>query len=116
MSTPTLAPRVLGKPMNRVDGRLKVTGAAKYAAEFNPTQVHHAYAVKSTIAKGRIASLDTGAAENAPGGRAVLTHRNMPKMKEPKALQAAGGGIRNEERLPLSDDVIHYGGQYIALV
>ncbi len=116
MSTPTLSPRVLGKPMNRVDGRLKVTGAAKYAAEFSPPRVLHAFALKSTISHGRIAAIDASAAEKAPGVRLVLTHLNAPKLSEPKPDQHGGGGIRNEERDPLSDDRISYGGQYVALI
>jgi xanthine dehydrogenase YagR molybdenum-binding subunit len=112
----TVSPRVLGKPMNRVDGRLKVTGAAKYAAEFNPPGVLHGVALKSTISHGRIASLDAVAAEGSPGVRLVLTHLNAPKLKLPKPSQMTGGGIMNEERLPLSDDKISYGGQYVAFV
>jgi len=116
MSAPALPPRVLGQPMNRVDGRLKVTGAAPYAAEFNPPGVLQAFALTSRIALGRIADIDTAAAEAAPGVRAVLTHRNAPKLAEPKPAQHSGGGIRNENRLPLADDQIHYGGQYVAFV
>lgn len=116
MSTNALSPLILGKPMNRVDGRLKITGAAKYAAEFSPTGVLSAFALTSSIANGRIAALDGAAAEAAPGVRAVLTHRNAPKLKQPKPNPMAGGGILNELRLPLSDDRISYGGQYVALV
>ena len=114
MNPSTLSPRVLGKPINRVDGRLKVTGAAKYAAEFNPNGVCHGYAVKSPISNGRITGIDAAAAESAPGVRLVLTHLNAPKLKEAKG--GGEGGIRNEERLPLSDDTVHYGGQYVAMV
>ena len=116
MTAPAIEPRVLGKPINRVDGRLKVTGAAQYAAEFNPPGVLHGYALTSRISNGRIAEIDTTAAEAAPGVKAVLTHRNAPKLQEPKPAQQGGGGIRNENRLPLSDDKIHYGGQYVAMV
>jgi xanthine dehydrogenase YagR molybdenum-binding subunit len=116
MTAPAIEPRVLGKPINRVDGRLKVTGAAQYAAEFNPPGVLHGYALTSRISNGRIAEIDTTGAEAAPGVKAVLTHRNAPKLKEPKPAQQSGGGIRNENRLPLSDDKIHYGGQYVAMV
>jgi xanthine dehydrogenase YagR molybdenum-binding subunit len=116
MTTPALEPRVLGKPINRVDGRLKVTGAALYAAEFNPASVLFAHALTSSIANGRITSIDARSAAAAPGVKAVLTHLNAPKLKEPKPAQQSGGGIRNEMRLPLSDDQIHYGGQYVALV
>jgi CO/xanthine dehydrogenase Mo-binding subunit len=57
MNTNTISPRELGKPMTRVDGRLKVTGTARYAAEFGNSNVLFAFAVKSTIGKGRIASI-----------------------------------------------------------
>jgi xanthine dehydrogenase YagR molybdenum-binding subunit len=114
MTTKTFSPRELGKPMTRVDGRLKVTGGARYAAEFNPTGVLYAFAVKSSISNGRIVSIESGAAETARGVRLVLTHRNALKLKQPKTHP--GGGLQNETRLPLSDDKISYGGQYVALV
>ncbi|HEX4342077.1 MAG TPA: xanthine dehydrogenase family protein molybdopterin-binding subunit, partial [Verrucomicrobiae bacterium] len=116
MSVKTITPRELGKPMTRVDGRLKVTGAARYAAEFNPAGVLQAVALKSSISNGRIASIDTASAESSPGVRLVITHLNALKLKKPKPNQAGGGGIQNEERMPLSDDRISYGGQYVALV
>ncbi|HEV2691595.1 MAG TPA: xanthine dehydrogenase family protein molybdopterin-binding subunit [Verrucomicrobiae bacterium] len=114
MNPKALSPRELGKPMNRVDGRLKVTGAARYAAEFNPAGVLQAVAVKSSISHGRIVAIDIAAAEDAPGVKLVITHLNALKLKKPKASQ--GGGIQNEQRMPLSDDQISYGGQYVALV
>ena len=108
----TLPP--IGQPLDRVDGRLKVTGGAKYAAEFNLPGLVHAYVVESTISKGRITAVDTAAAERAPGVLAVLTHLNAPKLKE-AVSDMMSGGIRIEERNPLSDDVISYGGQQVAL-
>ena len=116
MSTPVLSPRVLGKPMTRVDGRLKVTGAAKYAAEFNPAKVLHAFALKSTISHGRIAALETAAAEAAPGVRLVLTHLNALPLTVPTGDPRDGGGLRGEDRLPLVDAKISYGGQYVGLI
>ncbi len=117
MSTPSIAPRILGKPIDRVDGRLKITGAAPYAAEFNPPGVLQSFALTSRISHGHITALNTAAAEAAPGVRLVLTHLNAPKAKDPgEGSPATGGGIRNELRLPLADDQIHYGGQYVALV
>ena len=113
MSANTLSP--VGKPLDRVDGRLKVTGGAKYAAEFNVPGVVHAYAVESSIAKGKITAVDTAAAERAPGLLAVLTHLNAPRLTEAKSDMENGGGIRLEERNPLSDDVISYGGQHVAV-
>ncbi len=106
---------LIGPPRTRVDGRLKVTGAAKYAVEFEVPKCAQAWAVESNIAKGRITAIDTSAAEQVPGVLKVLTHRNAPQPKEPKDGKMAQG-IRNEERMPLSDDRVHYAGQYVALV
>jgi xanthine dehydrogenase YagR molybdenum-binding subunit len=70
----------IGKPMDRTDGRLKVTGAARYAAEFPMENLAHAVVVRSTIARGRIQSIDTSAAEKSAGVLAVITHLNAPKL------------------------------------
>ena len=70
----------VGQPISRVDGRLKVTGGARYTADIPLAAVAHAAIVYSTIASGRIMSIDTAAAENAPGVLAVLTYKNMPRM------------------------------------
>lgn len=105
----------VGQSFSRVDGRLKVTGAAKYAAEFNLLGLAHAYAVESPISKGKITAVDVSAAERAPGVLAILTHLNTPKLKEATSDMAGGGGIRVEERNPLSDNVVSYGGQHVAL-
>lgn len=95
----------LGEPMNRVDGRLKVTGSAKYSAEFQIPQLAYAVMVQSTIASGRIARLDSSAAEKIPGVVAVLKPGNAWKL--PGA----------ERRVSiLQDDLIHYDNQPIAVV
>lgn len=114
MSSSTTSPSPVGQPLDRVDGRLKVTGRAKYAAEFNPPGFVHAYALESTVSKGKITAVDTVAAERAPGVLAILTHLNAPKLKEATS-DMGGGGIRVEERNPLSDNVVSYGGQHVAL-
>lgn len=75
--------KAIGKPMDRVDGRLKVTGAALYAAEFPLKNMAHAVAVQSTISRGRITNIDTSAAQNSPGVLAVITHLNAPKLANP---------------------------------
>src|SRR5881227_288945 len=108
----------MGPARNRVDGRLKVTGAAKYAVEFEVPNCAHGWTVESNIAKGKITAVDTKAAQAVPGVLAVLTHLNMPKFENPPKKEERGGGsgIRNEERFPLSDDGVHYAGQYVALV
>jgi xanthine dehydrogenase YagR molybdenum-binding subunit len=70
----------VGKPLNRVDGRLKVTGAAKYAAEFPQEGLVYAVIVESTIASGTIVKVDASAAEKAPGVLAVLSPEKPPKL------------------------------------
>ena len=107
----------IGKPIDRVDGRLKVTGAAKYAAEFNQTNMGYAFPVRSTIAHGTITAIDTSAAENSAGVIAVLTHKNARRLKavDPAEIFKTGGFL-GEDLLPLQDDKIHYFGQFIALV
>lgn len=106
---------VIGQPLSRVDGRQKVTGTATYAAEFDVPNLAHATVVRSTIASGRIASIDSAAAERAPGVIAVLTHRNAPRLayRPHKAVVDAAVG----ERLHvLQDDGVSHQGQPIALV
>jgi xanthine dehydrogenase YagR molybdenum-binding subunit len=68
----------IGKPLSRVDGPAKVTGKAKYAAEFNVPNLAHGFVVSSTIAKGRIKSIDRTAALAVPGVIEVFAHDNRP--------------------------------------
>jgi xanthine dehydrogenase YagR molybdenum-binding subunit len=105
----------IGEPISRVDGGQKVTGSATYAAEFDVRGQAHGAIVRSTIAKGRVASVDTAIAEQAPGVLAVLTHRNAPQLpyRPHKAVVDAEVG----ERLHvLQDDRVNHQGQPIALV
>src|SRR2546423_13944156 len=64
----------LGKPLNRVDGRPKVTGQARFSAEFRPRNLAYAAVVTSTIAKGRIRHIDTAASQEAAGMLGVITN------------------------------------------
>jgi xanthine dehydrogenase YagR molybdenum-binding subunit len=97
---------IVGQPMPRVDGRLKVTGNAKYAAEFDLPNVAHAVILTSTIASGRIASLDTKLAEHTAGVLSVITHLTAQRFvyrEHKSALDPAG------ERLHvLQDDVVRF--------
>ena len=103
----------IGQALSRVDGRQKVTGHATYAAEFDvPGQAYGAI-VRSTIANGRIATIDTEPAERVPGVLAVLTYRNAPKLAYGK--DARGHVIAGRLRV-LQDDAIYHQGQPIALV
>lgn len=106
----------IGASVPRIDGPLKVRGAAPFAAEFALDRMLYAALMFSTVPKGRIATLDTAAAEAAPGVALVMTHRNAPRMK-PMPLfmtaEKAGGG----DNLPImQDDRIHWNGQPIAVV
>ena len=115
----------IGAPMNRVDGCLKVTGGARYAAEYAIPNLVHAVIVTSTVARGRIRSMDTSAAERAPGVIKVLTPFNAPKLSGAPvpgphgqgAEGPAGRGVRSM-RVPtlLQDDVVRYNGQPIGVV
>jgi xanthine dehydrogenase YagR molybdenum-binding subunit len=105
----------IGQPVSRVDGRQKVTGGAAYAAEFGVPGLAHGVIVRGTVANGRIASIDSAAAERAPGVIAVMTHRNAPRLayRPHKAMVDPGVG----ERLHvLQDDRVTHQGQPIALV
>ncbi|MEH2412788.1 xanthine dehydrogenase family protein molybdopterin-binding subunit [Nostoc sp.] len=99
---------VVGKPLNRVDGHLKVTGGARYSAEFPIAKMTYGVTIQSTIAKGKIAQIDTKAAEQVPGVLAVITHLNAPKASGEK-----GGGRKLQV---LQDNVVLYSGQHIGVV
>ncbi|MDB5408273.1 MAG: aldehyde oxidase and xanthine dehydrogenase, molybdopterin binding [Rhodospirillales bacterium] len=102
----------IGAPLNRIDARLKVTGAARYSAEMPVKNVAHAVLIQSTIANGRIADIDTAAAEQSPGVLLVMTHRNAPKLGgKQKSVQQPG-----EDYPLLQDDAIHYNGQHIGVL
>ncbi len=103
--------------MDRVDGRQKVTGAAKYSAEYELPNMAHAVLVGSTIAKGSIKSLDTKRAENAPGVLAVLHYQNA--IKVPGYAQEAHPTEPKPAGQPLQifiDNKIHFNDQPIAVV
>src|SRR6185437_16611106 len=92
----------IGRPIDRVDGRLKVTGQATFSAEAPIKGTAHAVLISSSVARGKIKSIDPTAARAAPGVLHVVTPKNVPKMTEPrKGNPMKWGGIREEERLPL---------------
>jgi xanthine dehydrogenase YagR molybdenum-binding subunit len=129
---------MIGEARDRVDGRPKVTGEARYAAENNLDNLVHAVVVMSTIPAGTIKAIDTTAAKKAPGVLTVMSHLNAPKLNFPGS---AGGG-RNEtggptrspsgggaapggppagnyaepKLIPFQGPAIHYTGQQIAVV
>ena len=103
---------VVGKGIDRVDARLKVTGKAPFAAEIAVANAAHGVIVGSTNARGKIVSIDTRAAEHAPGVLAVVTHTNAPKL--PGATKKTTP--QDKVLQVLQDDQVLYDDQPIALV
>ena len=103
--------RYLGKGTPRVDGIAKVTGKAKYTAEFQIPHVTYGFIVTSTIAKGRITAIDTASAEQASGVVRVFTHLNAGRLGP-----ARKAGTPAQWAWPLQSDRVFFNGQPIALV
>ena len=107
---------LIGTQVSRRDGPDKVQGAARFAAEFRFDTMAYAALVYGRIARGRIATLDTAAAEQAPGVALVMTHRNAPRMKAPAAFGSSPTAVGPSDLPIMQDDRIHWNGQPIALV
>ena len=105
-----------GRPASRVDGRLKVTGAAKYAGEYGAPDLLHGYVVSGSIAKGRIKSIDTSKALALPGVVEVFTHENRPGTAWRDSKYQDEVGPPGHPFRPLRDEHILFAGQPIALV
>ena len=101
-----LITRTIGAPLNRIDGVQKVTGAAKYAYEYPVEGVTYVFPVQSTIAKGRIVSIDASAARALPGVIAVLSHENAPRLAP----------LDDAELAVFQSDAVAYHGQFVAAV
>jgi xanthine dehydrogenase YagR molybdenum-binding subunit len=108
--------KYIGAAVSRVDGHAKVTGQAKYAAEFNVPGLAYGSVVTSTITKGRVTSVDTREALGVEGVIDILTHQNRPPMAD--SDEAYGDDVAPEGKpfRPLYDDRILFNGQPIALV
>jgi xanthine dehydrogenase YagR molybdenum-binding subunit len=103
--------------MSRVDGHAKVTGAAKYSAEYTLPGLVYGVLVGSKIAKGHIKSIDTKIAERAPGVLSVITHLNSPKIAGYQVSKDPGKS--EPEKGPINvfyDSKIIYYGQPVALI
>lgn len=107
---------LIGAPVSRLDGPLKVAGAAPFAAEFDEDRMVFAALAYSTIAKGRIRSLDTSEAETAPGVVLVMTHRNAPRMKPTPAFLTSPKACGPSDLPIMQDGTIHWNGETIAVV
>jgi CO/xanthine dehydrogenase Mo-binding subunit len=106
----------IGTATSRVDGFAKVTGSAKYAAEYNVPGLAHASVVCATIARGRIIRIDTSAALRAEGVITVLTHENRPPMADSDQAYKDNVAPEGSPFRPLYDGRIMFDGQPIALV
>src|SRR5262245_12280894 len=111
-----MSTNTIGKPVSRVGGPAKATGQAKYAAEFNVPGLVHGFVVSSTIAKGRIKTIDRSAALAVPGVIAVLAHDNRPHVAsehEKYTDETAPPGLPWRT---LYDEEMLFSGEPVALV
>ena len=106
----------IGTDTSRVDGRVKVTGAAKYAGEFNMAGLVYASVVTSTIAKGRVIRIDASEALSVEGVIDVLTHENRPPMASADSAYKDDVAPEGSPFRPLYDGKVWFSGQPIALV
>ena len=106
----------IGRATSRVDGPLKVTGGAKYAAEYAAPGLLHGYVVCGAIAKGRITAIDVSKAMEVPGVVDVLTHEHRARTAWLSYSYKDMIGPPGKPFRPLYDDKIQYSGQPIALV
>ncbi len=118
--------RAIGWPHQRADAALKVTGSAKYTADFSVPDMAYAVLVTSKIARGRIAHLDAAAAEASEGVLKVYTHENVVRFNKTKDVfnntvkQPSNPAVETTNTasrvLPLESNQIHYWGQIVAVV
>ncbi len=106
---------VIGRPLTRVDGPLKVTGRATFAAEFQRPKLAYGALIQSSIANGRVAKIDLSTAKSAPGVIGILTRENAPRFK-PYPDNLTKNGAPGESRVPLQDDNVYWVGQHLGIV
>jgi len=105
-SSNVLETRAIGAALERMDGRAKVTGTAPYACEHRVERPAYLYPVQSTIARGHVRAIDTGAAARVEGVIAVITHWTAPRLSFDE----------NKELWVLQSNEIHFRGQFVAAV
>lgn len=106
----------IGQPISRLEGHLKVTGAAKYSGEYNVPGLLYGYVVNSTITKGKITKINTGAVKALPGVVEVFTHENRPSLAWFNQQYADMDAPPGYPYRPLHDAEVKYNGQPVALV
>jgi xanthine dehydrogenase YagR molybdenum-binding subunit len=105
---------IIGTSTPRIDGPLKTTGAAEYAADFHFERMAHAVPVGASIASGRIRKLDTSAAEQMPGVLLVLHHGNIGPLY--RTVPGDDNATNSEVRAAFEDDTVRHWGQHVAVV
>jgi len=105
---------VLGQPLDRTDGLLKVTGQARYSADNPEAKLAHAVLVTSTIARGRVLSMDTARVQSMPGVLLVMTHETAMRLPNGGKPDASPPAVR---RLTLlQTDEVRYSNEPVAVV
>jgi xanthine dehydrogenase YagR molybdenum-binding subunit len=107
---------ITGQPIDRKDGKLKVTGTATYAAEFPIKNIAYGVTIQSTITKGHITSIDSSAAEKLKGVLGIMTYKNAMALHQPTGNDPGSGKFSEKDLLPLQSERIFYNGQHIGVV
>jgi xanthine dehydrogenase YagR molybdenum-binding subunit len=105
---------VVGQPLDRVDGRQKITGAATYAGDVRLPGLAYGVLVLSTVARGRVKSADIRGVSRLPGVLLVMTPENAPRL--PQGGRAAVNPPAGRVLSLLQDDAVHYNRQPVAVV
>lgn len=100
----------IGQPVVRQDGRAKVTGAARYSADWSQPQLAHAVIFQSSIPCGSMLRCADGAARAVPGVIEILTWENAPR------LRGSAPPSLGDPHLPLQDPAVYYHGQPLGVV
>ena len=106
----------IGTSQPRIDGPRKVRGEARFAAEVPAAGLTYAALLHSTIARGRIATIDTAAAALAPGVVLIMTHENAPRLKPPAAFMSDPRAAGASDLPVMQDATIHWNGEPVAVV
>jgi xanthine dehydrogenase YagR molybdenum-binding subunit len=101
-----VATRAIGAPVRRIEGRAKVTGAARYAVEHDPGEVAYGWIVQAQVARGKITDIDDAEARSQPGVLHVLWHGNAPRLEE----------VSDAELAVFQEPRVAYRGQIVAAV
>ena len=104
---------IIGQPIDRIDGRAKVTGSAAYAADKRTGSMAYGAIVTATIGRGRVTSIDSASARSMPGVLMVMTHENAPKQAP---FQAKADDRHARPKPQLASDKVQYFGEPVALV